>query len=299
MKDKTFVSYERRLLVVLNYIGTHLDNTLPLDELAKMACFSPYHFHRVFTGMMGETLKEYVRRLRLERAALQLASDAVPVTNIAFDAGYESHEAFTRAFRAAFGLSPSAYRTQAGGTGIEAPSGVHYEKCGVVSHLLSQKEPVMDVSIKHIDPVRIAYVSHVGPYDEVGQAWGALYKALFFRMLIGGRKPKCFGIVYDDPDVTDPAKIRYDACVKVSEKYRPGKGVGARTLDGGDYAVTVHKGPYNEVGKMYAALYGQWLPHSGYEMRDAPALEFYLNDPRKTAREDLLTEIYAPVRKST
>ncbi|MGB8601111.1 MAG: GyrI-like domain-containing protein [Rhizomicrobium sp.] len=156
----------------------------------------------------------------------------------------------------------------------------------------------MDVAIKHLEAMRIAYVPHVGPYDEVWQAWGVLYKAFFVRILFSGRNPRCFGIAYDDPAVTNPAQIRYDACVKISSNSRPGKGISARMLEGGDYATMIHKGPYNEVGKVYAALYGQWLPHSGYEKRDGPTLEFYLNNPRKTSPEDLLTEVYAPVRKA-
>ncbi len=111
MRAVTLEDYKRRLLRVLVHIQGHLDERLRLEELAGLACFSPCHFHRVFTGMVGESVKEHVRRLRLERAATQLKLGTAPVTSIAFDAGYESHEAFTRSFRAAFGLSPSQFRS--------------------------------------------------------------------------------------------------------------------------------------------------------------------------------------------
>lgn len=298
MKDTTLASYEQRLQTVLDYIATHLQDPMPLEELARIACFSPYHFHRVFTGMMGVTLKEYVRQLRLERAAEQLTGSETPVTDIAFDAGYESPEAFTRAFRTAFGTSPRAWRTEerAGGAGIA--SGVVHGNNGIVRSFLSLKEGTMEISVRHFERMRVACVSHTGPYENVGSAWGTLFRALFFRMLIGGRKPTCFGIVHDDPEVTEPEKIRYDACVRVSEKYRPGKDIHIRVVEEGDYAVALHKGPYHEVGKVYAALCGQWLPASGYELCDGPALEFYLNNPRKTAAENLLTEICLPVRRA-
>ena len=107
MRTVTLQDYKRRMLRVLVHIQQHLDEPLALEDLAVLACFSPYHFHRVFKGMVGETLMEHIRRLRLERAASQLILSQKPVTDIAFDAGYESHEAFTRSFHALFGRSPS------------------------------------------------------------------------------------------------------------------------------------------------------------------------------------------------
>lgn len=95
MKLVTLHDYKRRLLQVLVHIQQNLDGPLGLDELAAIACFSPFHFHRIFRGMVGESLKEHIRRLRLERAASQLKVGKQPVTQIALDAGYSSHEAFT------------------------------------------------------------------------------------------------------------------------------------------------------------------------------------------------------------
>ena len=91
--------YAERILKVLVHIQNHLDDPLDLDRLAALAFFSPFHFHRVFRGMVGEPVREHVRRLRLERAAHQLKIGDQSVTQIAFDAGYDTHEAFTRAFK--------------------------------------------------------------------------------------------------------------------------------------------------------------------------------------------------------
>ncbi|MGZ4813538.1 MAG: helix-turn-helix domain-containing protein, partial [Terriglobales bacterium] len=91
MRAVTLQDYKRRILQVLAHIQQHLNDPLSLDELAALACFSPYHFHRIFSGMVGESVKEYVRRLRLERAAGQLKLGSASVIEIALDAGYESH----------------------------------------------------------------------------------------------------------------------------------------------------------------------------------------------------------------
>lgn len=111
MKAQTERAYQEAILRVLVYLQAHLDEVVSLEELAHVAHFSPYHFHRIFRGMVGESVKEHVRRLRLERAAHRLKFTDTPVTRIALDAGYVAHEGFTRAFGTVFGQSPSEFRT--------------------------------------------------------------------------------------------------------------------------------------------------------------------------------------------
>src|SRR6476659_10265707 len=114
MKPDTRTFYEQAVQRAIEHIVRSLDEALDLETLAEQACLSPFHFHRVFRGMVGETPLELVRRLRLERAAWRLLHSDAPVTAIAFDAGYETHEAFTRAFRASYADSPSGFRRRKG-----------------------------------------------------------------------------------------------------------------------------------------------------------------------------------------
>ena len=111
MKESTGQLYKQRILKVQMYIQQNLDRDLSLKELAGKSYFSEYHFHRIFRAVVGEPLKEHIRRLRLERAASDLKHTNNSIINIAFDAGYQTHEAFTRAFRAFFGCSPSGFRS--------------------------------------------------------------------------------------------------------------------------------------------------------------------------------------------
>ncbi len=289
--------YKQRMLRVLVYIQQHLDEELELEDLARIACFSMYHFHRVFRGMLGESIKEHIRRLRLERAAARLKRTDVPITEIALEAGYESREAFTRAFKSMGGLSPSEFRLQNGSSShTAAPSGVHYRE-GVPA---SDFNPVqsggisMEVKIETLEPVRVAFCRHVGPYDGCGAAWDRLTAELGRRGLLGAGT-KFIGLCHDDPEVTPPDKIRYDACVTVNEEFRPERDIGVQTIAGGQYALTTHFGPYNRLGETYSQLLGQWLPRSGRELRSIPCLEVYLNDPEGTDPEELITDIYAPL----
>ena len=104
------------------------------------------------------------------------------------------------------------------------------------------------------------------------------------------------GLCHDDPDVTPPGKIRYDACVTVDERFAPTGEIGIQTIAGGPYAVTTHFGPYHELGQTYTKLLGQWLPRSGHELRSSPCFEVYLNDPESTEPAELLTDVYVPLQ---
>jgi AraC family transcriptional regulator len=296
MRAVTLQDYKRRILQVLAYIGDHLDDPLPLDELAALACFSPYHFHRIFKGMVGESVKEYVRRLRLERAASQLKVGSASVIEIALDAGYESHEAFTRSFKRCFGAAPSHFRLIRRAQFANVSSGVHYRPGETIQHFRTlHRGGDMDVKIQQLKPRRVAFLRHVGPYGEVSSTWDRLLTIMGKDGYLGGGT-MMLGICHDDPEVTPSAKIRYDACVTVGDDFVPGGDIQVQTVAGGEYAMTTHAGPYNNLGRTYAELLGQWVPRSGRELRDVPCFEVYLNDPQSTAPEDLLTDIYAPLQ---
>lgn len=103
------------------------------------------------------------------------------------------------------------------------------------------------------------------------------------------------GVCHDDPDVTPPELVRYDACITVGPEVTPEGEVGVQTLAGGPYARTTHEGPYGKLGETYSALMGQWLPRSGRRLRSDPCIEAYLNDPEGTDPDDLLTDVFVPL----
>jgi AraC family transcriptional regulator len=294
MKRSTQQEYTKRILSVLVFLQRNLDEELSLEEYARVAHFSPYHFHRIFRGMVGESLHEHIRRLRLERAATRLKRTDRSIIEIALEAGYETHEAFTRAFRTLCGCSPSGYRRDKSAA-LAFGAGVHYQEDGSTNNLrLPIGGETMKVQIEHVEPMRVAFVRHIGPYNEVNIAWERLCMRLGKDGLLGPGT-RFIGICYDDPEVTAPERIRYDACVTVDSDFVPEDDVGVQTIGGGEYAITTHLGPYDLLGQTYAKLLGQWLPRSGRELRSEPSLEFYLNAPESTDPEDLITDIYAPL----
>lgn len=284
LRETTETDYRARIRRVLAHIQTHLDDPLDLEGLARIAHFSPWHFHRVFRGMTGESVAEHVRRLRLERAAVHLKLSDRSIVRLAFEAGYETHESFLRAFRARFGMNPSVYRRTRVGVPVAA-----------TAVLPDMTQPnggsLMDVQIKHFEPMRVAAVRHTGPYRDCGAAWNRLMAWAGPRGL-AGPDAFCLGISYDDPDVTPADKLRYDACIRVAADVAGEGDVVIMEVAGGDYAMVLHRGSYEGLAEKYYAICGQWAPASGRELGSAPPFEVYLNCVDTTPEEDLLTEVY-------
>ena len=106
ISSQTTVDYHRRVCRAMNYISHHVQDNISLEDVAKEASFSPYHVHRIFKAVVGETVAEFTRRVRLEAAANHLVFYAdTDITSIAMDFGFSSSQNFAKAFRAQFGYS--------------------------------------------------------------------------------------------------------------------------------------------------------------------------------------------------
>lgn len=288
VRARTRQDYRERILRVLVHLERHLDQPLHLGHLARLSGWSPCHFHRIFTELVGETVADHVRRVRLERAALAMRADRAPVLRIALDAGYQDHSAFARAFRGRFGCTPSAWRRHA----RRLPPGDEPRR----QRARDLPESTMDISIRTLDPLRVAFVRHLGPYQECGGAWQELIAWAGPRGLLGA-DAVCLGVGHDDPAVTAPARIRYDACIVVPDGTRVEGGIGIRILPGGPHAVTLHRGPYELLPAVYREVIGVWIPGQGRSVdreRSSP-YEIYRNDMRTTPPAELLTEVRIPL----
>jgi len=284
MRTATLDDYKQRILRVMLHVQDHLDDPLGLEQLAAVAAFSPYHFHRVFRGMVGESLDGYVRRLRLERAAVTLKTTKRSVLDVALGAGYASHEAFTRAFRARFRCAPSDFRK----------SGISFDRDPSPFEPRCAEGGPLEVQIDELEPARVAFSRHLGPYDGCGATWERLLTWAGSEGLVG-HGTRFLGVCYDDPEVTPSERVRYDACVTIDRDVEPAGEFGVQTIAGGPYARTTHIGPYDRFEPTYLRLIGEWAPRSGHALRPLPCLEVYLNSPENTDPEDLVTDIFLPL----
>ena len=286
-REATIRDYRERINRAIFHVERHLDEPLTLAALAKVACFSPCHFHRIFGAFTGEPLGDFVRRLRLERAAVTLLHLDAPITEVGLAAGYETPSAFGRAFAARFGVSPSEYRRRS------EPARL----LGARPLDLSQREEegTMQPEIRTVDPIQVIFARRTGPYAEAAAAaFGAVCGFAGPRGLLGPAT-RVIGISHDDPHVTAAAQLRYDACVTVDREVAVEGEIGAKAIAGGRYAVFVHAGPYEGFQGTYDEIFGKWLPASGERLREEPCFEVYLTDPARCRPEAMRTEIWIPI----
>lgn len=276
---------------VVDYIQGHLNETLELERVAAVACFSPFHFHRLFAAWMGETLQAFVHRLRLERAAHILIFSTKSISEIALECGFSSPGTFARAFKAAFGQPASEYRKskicESNRKPWEAEGRVVMGFSKLSGPMARNKEIFMtrcplEVQVQSLEPRTIAYLRHVGPYKgDTG-----LFRRLFEKLFAWARPRglittdmQYLSLMQDNPNLTPAAKQRLEVALVVPAGTAPNGEIGVRRLEGGLYATARVYVPIEDYAAQWDALVGDWLPGSGYQPDHRPALEFYLNNP--------------------
>ena len=291
-------AYIARVNKVVDHIDAHLAEPLDLQTLASIAHFSPWHFHRVFHALTGETLADRVRRRRLEVAANRLLAQPPEAASIiALDVGFQSAAAFTRAFSAQFGVTPTAWRRGAFRAWAERHRlqlrKIHQadrkaQQAAIEAFLhdrahwpTASMAPAasMNVEINTFAATRVAYMRHVGPYGESGipRLWQRFAAWCDANGLTPPRR-NTYGIAQDSPDLTAPDKCRYDACIEVDGQFQPRGEIGVQTIPSGRYVCAAFTGTSAEIHAAWSRFWGEWLPDSGYQGDDRPCFEWYDDD---------------------
>ncbi|MCR6476234.1 GyrI-like domain-containing protein [Variovorax sp. ZS18.2.2] len=255
-----------------------------LEDLARLAHFSPFHFHRVYSSIAGETVAATVRRVRLALATQLLTRGDGSITQVALAVGYESPQAFTRAFGQFTGQSPREFQQQMHGATLDAAPALHQGKD-------TGAAPSVRIVERQAQPVHA--LLHRGPFSTIPHTHRRL------RAHIGSRTvSNWLGISCGDPEVR--SSFRYYVAATSPEPW-PVDDTETEMLDipGGLYAVHCLAGPYTRINAAVHALYTQWLPASGYEPDDRPTLEHYLNSPRKVTLAELRTDLLIPIRPAS
>ena len=276
------MSYEERFDRVISYLYDHLDDDIDFNRLAEIACLSPYHWHRIYQAMTGETIAATVKRLRLHRAAGLLANSTLPVGDVAARSGYANVQSFTRIFRQTYGMPPAQFRREGSHAVFRPP-------------LMTRSSAMFDVAVKTMPALNGLGVDHTGPYMEIGKAFETLVATLAMRKQMAPDM-QMVGIFFDDPSRVPEPELRSRACMMGLKAAKADAPLVETKVAGGTCAVLRFKGHYSGMRKAYDWLFGTWVPQSGRETADAAPYEIYVNNPREVPPEELLTDICIPLK---
>ena len=293
MNTTTADSYIARFRQVLQFIDTHLDEDLSVERLAGVAAFSKYHFHRQFSELLGIGVYRYIQMLRLKRAGHQLAFRGDSIIDIALQSGYESPEAFSRAFRKALGQSPSDFREQ---PQWESWHANHQPSSELRRLHMKPQTSFKDIRIVLFPETRIAVLEHRGDPQRIGDT---VRKFIEWRKLnhLHPRISATYNLLYDDPAAVAAEDFRMDICAATDKEIVPNaQGVIAKTIPAGRCAMLRHAGSDDTLPATVRLLYAEWLPQSSEELRDFPLFFQRVKFFPDVAEHEAVTDVFLPLK---
>ncbi len=316
--NSTNQEYVSRINRVIDYIDTNYNNNLSLDTLAEVANFSKFHFHRIFYSFIGETLYDFIQRVRVEKAASKLLfSDTITITDVAYDCGYSSVSVFSRAFKQVFEQSPSQWREEnkaiygnnsnyckkEGKNGKMFDEQSSYFRNAIKLSIIERAEMFenqnVNAEIRTLAPIDLAYVRYIGPYKGDSDLFGRLYGKLCAwagpRGILSRPNVKFICVYHDDPNITEPDKLRISVGVTVSEDTKVEGEIGKMQIEGGKYAVGRFEIPTDGFGQAWTSMCG-WVANAGFQPEDGLTFELYHNNFQEHPQKLHILDICIPVK---
>jgi AraC family transcriptional regulator len=292
-----------------------LPEPLSLDILAGVASFSKYHFHRMFHAAVGETLADYVSRLRLHKAAyLLLIAPRRSVTDIALECGFSGPALFAKKFKARFGMTASDWRIQKRNPDeLREPESRAYGRAagppprfsvaygnGVQTWTTNTADGERVVRVETVPEMTLAYIRHTGPYKGDSALFVRLFKKLFAwlgpRNLVFPHTTKIFVLYHEYPDITPEEQLRLNVCCTVPSDTSGEGEVGVMTFSPRRCAISRFVCGAEEYQRAWDWMYDTWLPSSGCMPADVPAFERYEFDAYDPATGKMAVDICVPVQ---
>jgi len=312
--------YISRINSVLDYIEDNLSEPLTLQELSDIANFSRFHFHRIFSTFMGETLSQFIWRVRLQKAAAILVNEkSKSITEIALDCGFSSSSSFSRSFKSKFHVSPQEWRkkefTESNLNHDESntddqeskhrkalhPSALYNLGIEIFKRRMSMGKAPKNVSTRDLPETTVAYVRYIGPYAGDEKLFNTLFSKLCAwagpRNLMDRPDAQFLVIYHDNPDVTEEGKLRMSVCITIPADTEVDGDIGKLTIPSGEYVAARFELDATEYAAAWNWLYGQWLPQSGFVPDDRPSFEMYPVDVKSETEGKRVVDIYVPIRK--
>ncbi|WP_240467651.1 GyrI-like domain-containing protein [Flagellimonas sp. HSM57] len=293
--------YKIRINRVFEFIDQNLESDLSLNKVSEIAFFSPFHFHRVFKFITGETLNGYVTRRRIERSASDLLHKNITATEIAHKYGFSDNSSYSRTFKKYFGVSPTEFKKQNPNRHskirqLESKNGQEYpdyEKyiC-VINNLKNWIKMNANIEIKEMPKMDLAYVSSIGP-QNLETAYGKLIQWATPKGLMNNQT-KMITIYHDSFKVTEAGKVRMSASLLLNESIETEGEIGLTTIETGKFIVGGFEIGLNEFEKSWTGLF-VWMNENGYKKADREPFEIYHNNFNEHPERKAIVDFCIPI----
>ncbi|MBI6549669.1 AraC family transcriptional regulator [Xenorhabdus lircayensis] len=283
---------KRRLNALLHYIDENIDTNMNGESLSSIAACSKYHFHRLFSANYGIGVAAYIRQLRLKKAVYDLAYSHSSIIDIALTCGYESPEAFSRAFKSAVGQSPMEFRKKPDWS-------IWYSRHQIINDIrtkvMNERLPLVEVKIVSFPETSVAVMEHKGSPSDIGNTVRE-----FKEWRIGNKLPperyRTFNLVYADPEKVEPDEYQFDLCVEITSTFEVNHPkIIQKTLPSGKCAYIRHIGSDGEIPVIVNYLYTRWLSENNQEIRDFPLFFERIKLFPTVPEAEAVTDIYLPL----
>jgi len=282
--------YQKRIRCVIEHIHENPGGTLTNDALAEVAHLSPYHWHRIYKSITGETAAATVKRCRMHNAAASILRTDLPLGEVGASVGYPDIHSFTRTFKAYYGIAPGKFRSSTQAKPL--PDDVAVCNAEMSSADLTERP----LRIVEKPDINLIGLWHPGDYMTIGVTFEKVFAQCSMAGLMSAN-PQALGLYLSDPDsVAVESELRSFAGLAVNSSVAVPAPLETYRYAGGRFAVLTHKGPYALLSQSYDWLYYNWFPASNETLRDQPCGEIYLNSPLDTTPQELLTEVCLPLQ---
>ncbi|MDO5971825.1 AraC family transcriptional regulator [Flavivirga aquimarina] len=297
MNNNTKKTYIKRINIAIDYIENNLDKELSLELLSKKACYSPFHFHRLFSFITGETVNSFLNRKRIERvAAILLVGTTKSISELAFKYGFSSGNSFSRAFKKFYGISPMEFKHKGeiSKIGVDITSVEKY--ICQIDNTLNWIKMNGQIEIKELPEMKLIGMTHIGEFDKVGSTYEKLLKWMTSKNLINSKNLKAVTVYHDNPKVTNEDKVRLSTCFTTNEDVKVEGDVKQVRIQKGFYVV----GSFEIAPESFSKAWNSicvWIAENGYEFEDGHYFELYHNDNRTHPEHKFIVDICIPIKK--
>ncbi|MFN8440818.1 MAG: AraC family transcriptional regulator [Caldilineaceae bacterium] len=291
--------YQQRIDAVISYVRENLDAELSLETLAKVANFSPFHFHRIFKALTEETINDMVVRLRLERAASLLrGTPQLSVTDAAFVSGFNSVATFSRSFKKRYGVAASTWdrQTPLKNSKIDQhPEGLPRYTATMLGEFAAQD--AYRVTLRSLPTQRLATIRVYDAYSHWSQIVSSYERLLAWFCRQGGQlaQTTLYGMSQDDPEITPLRLCRFDWCLSVPAHWQTSGEVNVIDFPACQVATIPMTGDATQEDRILQYLFRYWLPRSRYQPANLPAMEIYRRQPAELGWETFDIDCAIPI----